>query len=211
MLRTMHTTDPYPTRQSLLIRLKDWDDHEAWKRFHDTYHRLIFSTAIRAGLTESEADDVVQETVVAVAKKMHDFKYDPATSSFKTWLQTLTRRRIADQFRERSRQVPTVDPPPDEDTETEPLQCLADPASLVPDARWEEDWKTNLLAAARERLREKVSPEQFQIYDYHAIQRHSVAQTSKALGVTAARVYLAKLRVGRQLAKEIAALREGLL
>ena len=207
----MPSNDPYATRQSLLKRLPDWDDNEAWKRFHATYHRLIFSTAIKAGLTETEAEDVVQETVVAVAKKMHDFKYDPATSSFKTWLQTLTRRRIADRFRARRRQVPTVDLAPAEHTETEPMQRIADPASLVADARWEEDWEANLLAAARERLRGRVSPEQFQIYDYHVIQQHGVAQTKKALGVTATRVYLSKLRVGRILAREIAALREGLL
>ncbi len=72
-----------PTRVSLLGRLKDWGDQESWQDFYDTYHRLIHSVALKAGLTQSEAQDVVQETVLTVAKKIADFRADPALGSFK--------------------------------------------------------------------------------------------------------------------------------
>ncbi|HXJ61352.1 MAG TPA: hypothetical protein VNU68_32310, partial [Verrucomicrobiae bacterium] len=63
--------DPFlPTRQSLLSRLKAWDDHESWRDFFDTYWRLIYGLAIKSGLTNAEAEDVVQETLLAVAKEM---------------------------------------------------------------------------------------------------------------------------------------------
>ena len=75
--------DLLPTRHSLLTRLKNWDDSVGWKLFFDTYWRIIYGTAIKAGLSDAEAQDVVQETIIAVAKKMNEFKYDPAIGSFK--------------------------------------------------------------------------------------------------------------------------------
>jgi DNA-directed RNA polymerase specialized sigma24 family protein len=59
--------DSIPTRYTLLSRLQDWDDQESWRVFFDTYWRLIYSVAIRSGLTEAEAQDAVQETVICVA------------------------------------------------------------------------------------------------------------------------------------------------
>ena len=91
--------DLIPTRSSLLSRLKNWDDQESWKDFFNTYWRLIYEVALKAGLSDAEAQEVVQETVILVAKKMQDFKYDPAVGSFKNWLLHTTRWRINDQFR----------------------------------------------------------------------------------------------------------------
>src|SRR5262245_50851089 len=90
-----------PTRQSLLSRLRNWDDQESWREFFDMYWRLIHGLAMKCGLTDSEAQDVVQETMLSVAKQMPGFKYDPALGSFKGWLLQITRRRIVDQMRKR--------------------------------------------------------------------------------------------------------------
>src|SRR5687768_902150 len=97
--------DPvFATRQSLLSRLKDWDDHESWRTFFNTYWRLIYAVAVKSGLTTTEAEDVVQETLLVVAKEMPDFEYDPARGSFKGWLLEISRRRIANQVRRRLKQ-----------------------------------------------------------------------------------------------------------
>jgi len=194
--------DLLPTRRSLLGRLADWEDQDSWRDFFDTYWRLIYSTALRAGLTETEAEDVVQETVVAVAKAMHDFKYDPARCAFKTWLRVLCNRRIADHFRKRARQVESR-----EEAREDLLESLPDPASLEPDPQWDEDWEQNLLRAAKERVKEQVAAQTYQVYDYHVLQEQSVRDTCKALGVNAAQVYLAKHRVGRLLQKQVEELR----
>ena len=71
-----------PTRHSLISRLKDWDDQESWKEFFDTYWKLLYSVALKSGLSDAEAQDVVQDTIVAVAKKMPEFHFDPALGSF---------------------------------------------------------------------------------------------------------------------------------
>jgi RNA polymerase sigma factor (sigma-70 family) len=205
----MHEDDDlFPTRRSLLSRLKNWDDKESWRDFFNAYWRLIFTAARRAGLTVSDAEDVVQETIVAVCRKMNDFHYDPTRCSFKTWLHLLTRRRIIDHQRKLGRRVPTADLASREDTTTEPLETLPDPASLEPDPHWDADWEQSLLSAARERIKKKVAALTFQIFDYHVLQGQTVAQTCKALGVTAGKVYLVKLRVGRMLQREVTALRQ---
>src|SRR6266498_896673 len=92
-----------PTRRSLLARLKNWDDQKSWQDFFDIYWRLIYSVALKAGLSDADAQDVVQDTVLTVAKKIGEFKSDPAIGSFKGWLMLITRRRIADQFEKRNK------------------------------------------------------------------------------------------------------------
>ena len=78
--------DWLPTRQTLLSRLKDWDDAESWREFFESYSKLIYGVARRSGLSDSDAQEVVQETLVTVANKIPDFKYDPNKGSFKEFL-----------------------------------------------------------------------------------------------------------------------------
>ena len=54
-----------PTRRSLLSRLKDWDNQDSWRDFFNTYWRLIYEFAAKAGLDDADAQDVVQETVIS--------------------------------------------------------------------------------------------------------------------------------------------------
>src|ERR1017187_5732034 len=88
-LRMNPENELLPTRQSLLSRLKDWNDQESWRAFFDAYWRLIYNAAIKAGLTDAEAQDAVQETLVSVMKSMPNFQHDAKKGSFKGWLLTL--------------------------------------------------------------------------------------------------------------------------
>src|SRR3954465_4453329 len=97
----MKTGSMLATRRSLVEKLADWKDRKHWQEFFDTYWKLIYSAARKAGLTEVEAEEVVQETVITVAKNVGKLCYDPAIGSFKGWLLNITRWRIADQFRKR--------------------------------------------------------------------------------------------------------------
>src|SRR6185503_18560237 len=90
-----------PTRATLLNRLKDWQDQTSWQEFFDTYWKLIYGVARKAGLTDAESQDVVQVTLAGVAKHMPAFQYDAAIGSFKAWLLIKTRWCIIDQFRKR--------------------------------------------------------------------------------------------------------------
>src|SRR5437762_12030635 len=90
-----------PTRATLLQRLKNWQDQSSWQDFFDTYWKLIYGIARKAGLTEAEAQDVVQETMASVAKHMPTFNYNLAIGSFKAWLLNMTHWRIIGQLRKR--------------------------------------------------------------------------------------------------------------
>ena len=140
-----------PTRQSLLSRLRDWNDQDNWKVFFDTYWRIIYNAAVKAGLTDAEAQDVVQETVVSVMKSMPDFKYDVQKGSFKGWLLRLTNWRIADQLRKRQRGITRGNLEPRTSTRTATIERVADPASAQLEARWDVEWEQNLMEAAIER------------------------------------------------------------
>ena len=86
--------DPVATRTSLLSRLRNVGDDASWRTFFDTYWRLLYNVSRKSGLSDDDAQDVVQETLIAVARKIPDFRYDPAKGSFKQWLLLITRRRI---------------------------------------------------------------------------------------------------------------------
>src|SRR5712671_1592065 len=90
-----------PTRSSLLHRLKNWQDETSWQEFFNIYWKLVYGVARKAGMSDAEAQDVVQETVISVAKKIGEFKCDPAAGSFKVWLLNLTRWRILNQLKKR--------------------------------------------------------------------------------------------------------------
>src|SRR5438105_4837027 len=192
-----------PTRRSVLTRLKEWDDHESWKDFFDTYWKLVYGVAVKAGLNETEAQEVVQETVIAVAKKMHDFKYDPAVGSFKSWLLHITRCRIADQLRKRYRDKARVERMPEETARTDAIARIPDPARLNLEPIRQEDWQQNLAAAALARVKRQVKPRQYQIFDLYVVKGWPVDQVRQTLGVSATQVYLAKFRISNLVKKEV--------
>src|SRR5437867_1127768 len=153
-----------PTRGSLLSRLKDQRDDESWRDFFNTYWKLVYGVALKAGLTEQEAQDVVQETVITVARRIPEFKYDPAVCSFKTWLLNLTRWRIVDQLRKRPPDGGPHRFRPDRTVRTSTIEQVADPAGLSLEAMWDEEWQQHLLKAAIKRVKRQVNPEHYQIF-----------------------------------------------
>lgn len=190
------------TRRSLIERLTNLADHAKWQEFFDTYWRLIYGVARRAGLNDAEAQDVVQDTLIGVARNIE--RYDAQAGSFRQWLLQGTRWRIIDQLRKRT---PARSPRPAADGTrrgTATVERVVDPAAI--DASWEEEWKRTLFDTAMERLKHKVNAKHFQVFDC-AVRKHwSVAKISATLKMNVARVYLIKHRCARLLKKEIAEL-----
>lgn len=195
--------DPIPTRFSLLSRLQNWDDWESWKDFFDTYWRLIYSAAIKSGLTETEAQDVVQETLISVAKDIQKFRHDRKLGSFKGWLRNVTRWRIADQLRKRTRAELRGTTPDATDLAALENAEVAEPTISGLETAWDEEWQANLLSAAMERVRRRVKEEHYQIFDLHVIKGWPVSKVAEVLGVGTGRIYLVKHRVGALIRKEM--------
>ncbi len=191
-----------PTRQTLLSRLKDWTDQDSWKDFFDIYWRLIYKTAIRLGLTETEAQDAVQETIIAACRQLPEFRYDRQVGSFRSWLLQITRCRIADQIRHRM-VADSLDTSQESSDGTALIDSIAHQTEQDLQDIWEREWRENQMNVALERVRQKADPFQYQIFDLQALQGLPVTEICQSLKIGAGRIYLAKHRISKMIKKEI--------
>ena len=192
-----------PTRATLIQRLKDWQDQSSWQDFFDTYWKLIYGVAIRGGLTGAEAEDVVQETMIAVAKHMPAFKYNPALGSFKTWLLNMTRWRIADHLRKRGPFVASRPASDETPNRTRTVDKILDPMSEDLDKLWDAEWEKNLLDAAMAKVKRRLDPQKYQIFDLYVNKEWPPEKVAATFGISVDQVYLAKHRTMELIKEEI--------
>ena len=207
MLTEPGTDSLLPTRQSLLSRLRDWQDHDGWREFFDTYWRLIYRVAQHAGLDDATAQDVVQNTFIYLARRMPKFRYDPARGSFKSWLRRVTRSRVSVFRRRAEAKEPPLPELPLEEDNINVWESIPDPAGDAVDEIWQREWEDNLLKVALRRMAPKVSAQQLMIFELAALGEVPLKQVARKLDVSLMQVYLARHRVGKLFKAEVARLR----
>src|ERR1043165_4688101 len=159
--------DSLLTRRTLLSRLRNLDDQESWRTFFDLYWRLLYNVARRSGLDDAGAQEIVQDTVIAVARNMPEFCYDPARGTFRQWLLRIMRRRIIDHLRRIYRQPPRAEGMPESlDEDEEHAGAIIDQSASAIGAAWNEEWERATFEAALVRIRAEVNPKHFQVFDY---------------------------------------------
>jgi len=196
-----------PTRQSLLSRLRDWQDHDGWRQFFDLYWRLIYRVARQAGLDDATAQDVVQNTFIYLARRMPKFRYDPARGSFKAWLRRVTRSRISVFRRRAEAKEPAMPELGLEEDDLNVWESIPDPAGDASDEIWQREWEENLLKVALRRVASKVSAQQLMIFELAALGEVPLKQVARKLDVSLMQVYLARHRVGKLFKAEVTRLR----
>lgn len=188
--------DSLLTRRTLLSRLRNLDDQESWRTFFDLYWRLLYNVARKSGLDELGAQEIVQDTVIAVARQMPGFRYDPARGTFRQWLLRITRRRIIDHLRRIYRQPLRADVSPESlDEHEQHAAAITDQSASAIDAAWEEEWEKSTFDAALAQVRAAVNPRHFQVFDYCVLKEWPASKVAATLNLNAAQVYLAKHRV----------------
>lgn len=204
------------TRHTLLERLKDKADDRSWQEFFDLYGRLIYSVACQAGLSHVESEEVVQETILYVSKKIEKFKATRAAGSFKAWLRRLIQWRIRDQIRrrrpedvQRDHRRSTSSGQPASSTATE--ERIPDPSAGDFQAVWDQEWREHVREKALELLRTTVNPKHYQIFQMHVLENQPVKTVAAAFGITEAQVYLIKHRVLESLKEHSEQLQERIL
>lgn len=191
------------TRRTLLVRLKEIGDDASWQEFFDIYGALLYRFASQTGLARAEAEDVVQDTVLAVTRSIGQFTYDPERCSFRTWLRRVTERRIVDQFRRRRREPLAEDIMGSNDFVV-PFADRAIGSSFADlEALWDQEWNRAILAAATARVKQVVKPDQFQIYDCYVLRGWPVTKVARTLDVSVSMVYLAKHRISKLMKREL--------
>src|SRR5688572_14345492 len=108
--------EPPITRPSLLVRIRDTRDKDAWRQFVEVYAPLIYRFARKCRLQDADASDVTQEVLRAVARASKGLDYDPQRGTFRAWLLTVVRSKLCNFLARRRRQVQAAG-----DAETEAL------------------------------------------------------------------------------------------
>ena len=186
------------TSWTLVARLKNLGDQEAWREFYGLYGRLVLGVALKSGLQREEAEEVVQETMSSVSGHIEEFQADPDRGSFRAWLLQMARWRIQDQVAKR---LPRSNGRhgPDAGTRTATVERVPDPRVVDLDALCDAEWRERLTEEAFKKLQFEVSAQQYQIFHLLVVERKPAAEVARMLGRNVAQIYLTKHRTGRRL------------
>jgi RNA polymerase sigma-70 factor (ECF subfamily) len=188
---------PQTTHPSLLIRIRNPQDREAWETFVDTYVPLIYRYARRVGLQDADAADITQEVLSEVARCIRSFEYRPERGRFRDWLGTLARRRVSRFLRRKGREAADA-------AEDEP----SDPDPYPADAGWTDEFNARILAAALERARPHFEPATWRAFECVWIENRRAGEVAVELNVPIEAIYTAKSRVLKRLEEEVRILAE---
>lgn len=191
------------TSYTLLTRVRDVNDQQAWNEFVECYAPKIFVWCRRFHLQESDASDVTQEVLVKLVGAMQSFVYDPARGSFRGWLKTITTNAVRDLGRTWQRNGRAVG-----DTNlSQLLESLEDPEAVrVLEDVIEGAHQQQILQEAATQVALRVQPHTWKAYQLTAVEQRPAAQVARELQMRISEVYVAKSRVMKMLRETIALL-----
>jgi RNA polymerase sigma-70 factor (ECF subfamily) len=188
------------TRSTLLRRLRDLSDRDAWNEFLDRYAPRIFAWCRRFKLQDADAADVTQDVLGKLVLAMRSFEYDPNRGSFRAWLKTVTNNTLRDLAATWSR----PDRATGDSRAGRDLEAHKAPEALAALAvEIEAEAERELLHRAQERVQLRVQPRTWQAYLLTALEGQSAAVVAPKVGLSVAEVYVAKSRVIKLLRQEV--------
>jgi RNA polymerase sigma-70 factor (ECF subfamily) len=183
-------TDPGGTRPSLLIRIRDARDADAWNQFVALYGPLVYRYGRKYGLQDADADDLAQAVLQAVAGAIQRLDYDPRQGSFRGWLFQVVRNQLRKLLARRKRAaVGSGDTHVQAVLEAQPAPEPAD------EALWQEKYQEELFRWAARQVRPQVAESSWQAFWLTAVEGKSAREIAPGLGMTVGAVYTAKSRV----------------
>ena len=188
------------TRPSLLLRIRDAGDDDAWAAFLETYAPLVYRYCRRQGVQDADAEDVTQEVMAQVARSARSFDYQPTRGRFRDWLGRVTRNKLANRLRSDRRAPRAAGGGPDDDPEP---ALAADPGP-----EWAEEFHAQVLRVALERARAGFEPTTWRAFERIWIEDRPAAEVAAELGMTLVAVYLAKSRALKRVREAVRALAE---
>ena len=160
---------------------------------------MIRDWCLRWGSRPEDAEDVAQEVLLKLLAAMRTFRYDP-DRSFRAWLKTVTQNAWIDFGKAHRRRVRTGDP--------DRFRAILDARALDDlSSRMEEAYEREWLEVAMRRVKRRVKPANWRAFHLTAMEGLSGAEAAEQLGMTVARVFIAKHRVQRMLEEEVKILR----
>lgn len=187
------------TRPSVLIRLRDAADADAWRLFLTTYGPLLHGYCRRRGLQDADAADVAQDVLLKVVRALRTFAYDPTRGRFRDWLGTVTRHQVGRFFARRARGDDAVGG--DDDERFARLPAEADP-------EWSGVFNAHLLRTALARVRPHFEEATWLAFSAVWIDQRPAGEVAAELGLPIEQVYVAKSRVVKRLREAVLELAE---
>lgn len=170
------------TRYSLIGRLADADDLEAWNEFVRVYQGAVLRYCRVRGVQDADAADVAQQVLLAVHRAAEDWVPSGHAGSFRAWLFETARRSCLAALRRRAK-LP------------ESIPMGADEPICDPEADVEADWQRWAFCAAAQHVQTLVEESTWQAFWLTAVQGFSAADAAQQLGVSIGALYTAKCRV----------------
>ncbi|MDF7800689.1 sigma-70 family RNA polymerase sigma factor [Pontiellaceae bacterium B1224] len=191
------------TRESLLIRLKDGEDCDAWWEFHEIYGRLIFGYSLHYEISHAEAEDIVQEVCIKVFRQIIRFDYSPERGRFRGWLKTITRNAVIDYLRRKQTRRKTS-----QEYRTQFEERLE--AELDRDDRiWRLEWEKAVYETALDRVRKRVGEDTFRVFHRYVLDDQSAAEVSEETTLDANAIYAVKNRMLKYIRQEVTSILDG--
>jgi RNA polymerase sigma-70 factor (ECF subfamily) len=188
------------TSESLLCRLKDSDNSEAWSKFTELYTPLIFFWARKNGLDAHDASDLVQEVMTLVFQKLPEFQYDP-NRSFRGWLRQVTLNKHRERLRKKKLNFDAVS---QTHLSNLPLNGKAEAAGQT----WDQDYCRNLVASAIDLMRKEFAPQTWEALKQFVSTGKTAQEISHTTGVSTSTIYAAKSRLMKRLRQDLEGLME---
>lgn len=190
--------EPPQTRVTLLNRLKDGSDTDAWVEFVRLYGPVVYGFARKRGLQDADAADLMQEVLRSVARNAVKLDYDPKRGTFRGWLYTITRNKIYN-FLTAQKNRPRGS---GDSGAVERLDAIPDRAADKDDD-WDIEYERRLSAKAMDRVRHEFQPNTWQAFWGTAVDGRPAQEVGDELKMTAGAVYVAKSRVLARLREEV--------
>jgi RNA polymerase sigma-70 factor (ECF subfamily) len=185
------------TRSSLLARIRDLQDREAWNQFVELYAPLVYQFARRRRLQDADAADLTQDVLRAVAGAADRLSYDLRRGSFRSWLYAVARHKLCDLLARRERPGRGSGDPAEHE------QLERQPAPEDEAAQWDREYERRLFTWAAERVRGEFRGPTWEAFWLTAVEGKGAQEAAGALGISAGAVYIARSRVLARLRKHI--------
>ena len=185
-----------PTRASLLRRLQDPSDQEAWREFHERYRELLLSYAGRRGLQPSDAEDICQIVLASLTRTLPRFRYEPGRGRFRSYLGCAVRHAIQRHLEGERAGTQSLD--------ALDLGNLESIQRAELDEDWEREWMLYHYRRALSTLRSQAEPRDVAIFE-QLLDGRPIAVLASTLGMSTAAVQKVKERVRDRLKDIVAA------
>ena len=187
--------DSQVTRASLLVRIRDPQDGEAWSQFVKVYSPLVYRYARRRGLQDADAADLTQDVLRTVTRSIKRFDYDRGRGTFRGWLMSVTRTRLCDLLARRQASG---------SGDTKVIQLLQQqPAPQDEEEHWEREYRRCVFEWAAGQIRGEFQDSTWNAFWQTSVEGRETKEVSRSLGMTVGAVYIARSRVLARLKKQI--------